>query len=200
MSGGPLLAQCGAAAAATAATIRPPGGATALTDLRGAHLLLQQVYPAQDGTATADRRSDPAQDSVKESSDSPLHAASAAPSTAAFRGLQVQHEDLLYRTLYYIILLCSIKLPGIGNMRSSIESNLGDKLADCQRNGRMLLPKVCYQTPDGLQTADIILYMTDAPCDEYFADSLRPNLKLKTELSNYRLSLKHKDAAQSSIP
>lgn len=80
-------------------------------------------------------------------------------------------------------------------MKSAIESNLGDKLAEGQQNGRMLLPKVCYQTPDGLQTADIILYMTDAPCDEYFADSLRPNLKLKTELSNFRLSLKHKDAS-----
>lgn len=84
-------------------------------------------------------------------------------------------------------------------MRSAIESNLGDKPADCKHAGRMLLPKVCYQTPDGLQTADIILYMTDAPCDEYFADSLRPNLKLKTELGNYRASLKHKDAAMPGL-
>lgn len=99
--------------------------------------------------------------------------------------------------LYFIIYsdLCSLKLSGVSNMKSAIESNLGDKLAEGQQNGRMLLPKVCYQTPDGLQTADIILYMTDAPCDEYFADSLRPNLKLKTELSNFRLSLKHKDAS-----
>lgn len=97
--------------------------------------------------------------------------------------------------IYIFRSLCSIKLSGVSNMKSAIESNLGDKLADCPQNGRMLLPKVCYQTPDGLQTADIILYMTDAPCDEYFADSLRPNLKLKTELSNFRLSLKHKDAS-----
>ncbi|KAH8416004.1 hypothetical protein KR222_006321 [Zaprionus bogoriensis] len=93
----------------------------------------------------------------------------------------------------------NIKLPGVSNMKNSIESNLGNKLVEYQNDGRLLLPKICFQTPDGLQAADIILYMTDAPCDEYFADSLRPNLKLKTELSNFRSFFKHKDVSTSSM-
>ncbi|EDW60144.1 uncharacterized protein [Drosophila virilis] len=86
----------------------------------------------------------------------------------------------------------NIKLPGVTNMKLAIEGSLGHKLLECQHEGRLLLPKICYQTPDGLQAADFILYMTYAPCDEYFADALRPNMKLKSELGKYRSSLKIK--------
>ncbi|XP_017867629.1 PREDICTED: uncharacterized protein LOC108616731 [Drosophila arizonae] len=86
----------------------------------------------------------------------------------------------------------NIKIPGVTNMKLAIENGLGHKLSECQYEGRLLLPKICYQTPDGLQAADFILYMTYAPCDEYFADALRPNMKLKSELGKYRSSLKYK--------
>ncbi|KAM8712217.1 hypothetical protein ACLKA7_012696 [Drosophila subpalustris] len=86
----------------------------------------------------------------------------------------------------------NIKIPGVTNMKNAIEGNLADKLQEYQDEGRLLLPKICYQTPDGLQAADFILYMTYSPCDEYFADSLRPNIKLKSELVKYRNILKDK--------
>lgn len=86
----------------------------------------------------------------------------------------------------------NIKIPGVTNMKNAIEGNLANKLNEYQDEGRLLLPKICYQTPDGLQAADFILYMTYAPCDEYFADSLRPNIKLKSELAKYRNTLRDK--------
>ncbi|XP_060654638.1 uncharacterized protein LOC132790196 isoform X1 [Drosophila nasuta] len=93
----------------------------------------------------------------------------------------------------------NIKLPGVTNMKNAIEGNLGDKLQEYEDEGRLLLPKICYQTPDGLQAADFILYMTYAPCDEYFADSLRPNIKLKSELAKFRNIVREKGEIQFSL-
>ncbi|KAH8355360.1 hypothetical protein KR093_011714 [Drosophila rubida] len=86
----------------------------------------------------------------------------------------------------------NIKLLGVANIKNAIEANLADKIQEYQDEGRLLLPKICYQTPDGLQAADFILYMTYSPCDEYFADSLRPNIKLKSELAKFRNILRDK--------
>lgn len=65
MFGGPLLAQCGAVAAEVATIIRSAGRTTNVPDLRGAYLLLQQVYPTEGRATAANCRSAVAKDSVK---------------------------------------------------------------------------------------------------------------------------------------
>lgn len=60
-------------------------------------------------------------------------------------------------------LIFSIDIPFLDAMRSNLELLIGGKVSEYRVEARLLLPKILEYYPP----ADSILYMTNAPFDEY---------------------------------
>lgn len=64
----------------------------------------------------------------------------------------------------YCISICSFDFPILNALKKSIESILGSKLLGYKNEIRLLLPEIISECED---PADVILYLTNAPFDEY---------------------------------
>lgn len=112
-------------------------------------------------------------------------------------GAHFQTRLLAQLVLHKFAVKCEqtgIHLPILNALKTSIEITLGSRLLKLENETRLLLSELVFEFP----SADIILYMTNAPFDE-FDKTFSISKDLKARLNEYRnFLLKKKNTSNTS--
>ncbi|EDW67890.1 uncharacterized protein [Drosophila virilis] len=92
--------------------------------------------------------------------------------------------------------MCSIEFPILSTIKVSIEMTLGAKLHELENESRLLLPKILSEHAF---PADVILYMTNTPFDEYEKQKITCD-KLKANVEVARTAFKTKKNPITILP